>query len=80
MRLTAQFATGPRNFVVNKVAASVIGTPAVNVNFVMLRARVNYFRSALIDQVEVTLLAVARANTPGQNLTKFMIGNFNNRG
>jgi hypothetical protein len=63
-----------RNLVVGKPAGSVIGSPVLAAKFTTFSAFNNYVPTGLLDQSLVTLLGVARPNTPSQSPFKYVIG------
>lgn len=69
-----------RNLVPGKSAGTVVGTPAMGSGFATFTNSSNYVVTGVTDQREVTLLSVARANTPSQNLSKAMISTYNGGG
>jgi hypothetical protein len=60
--------------VVGKPAGSVIGSPVLGAKFTTFSAFNNYVPTGLLDQSLVTLLGVARPNTPSQSPFKYVIG------
>jgi hypothetical protein len=66
-----------RNLALGKAAASIIGAPGAGANFATFTGLTNYVQTGLVDQTEVTLLAVARPITPAAATYKHVIGNYN---
>lgn len=63
-----------RNLAVGKAAPSVVGTPVISTGFATFASLANYLQTGVLDQAEVTLLAVSRApnlqaNTFGDTIT-----------
>lgn len=69
-----------RNLVTGKAQGTVVGTPIVNAGYVTLGANANYVVTGLLDQAEITIMAVCRP-TPGDGAKfRYVFGNYNGSG
>jgi hypothetical protein len=69
-------ATTARNLVTGKPQGAVVGAPVLGAGFATFLHNSNFVQTGLVDQTEVTLLAVSRVPNKTNTQFKYVIGNF----
>lgn len=65
-----------RNLVVGKPGITAVGAPVINPGYVSLKGGSNFLQTGLVDQSEVTLLAVSRIPNLADSTYAYVIGSF----